>query len=509
MISTRGGRPSGSTGSSDSSTPLGQWSCPPRYEQASRFRHGLAEVSNDTGVILIDQDGNVVATTEFRRPIPISRTVVAAYFDDRDAAAQFSSLRGELAPALWRDPSEEDVFVISEVTLYSIEHGRIPTPPVRSIQLIPGTSGVFWLKIAEPGDGWDRYDWGLMREDGKWVIGPGIMDVVPLPNGLTLIFNPPDGVARKYHDSYFGWELEHNGAGWEAVVDTDGNFVGGQYFNDVGYSPDFEPLVWRDSQWYEVDQSGGFRSFYGEPANLTGRRSLRRSSMAVRPDVLASVHSPGNNSLDCAEGVRLFSLPGPQLGSSPSPFDIRWGLVDRDGLVLVPAEHRYITCPQHGIALVPNEERGAWCPVGPGPQASNASICQTYLWDGWIDEFMVHQQLTRTRLKAAFYGASNSCYGRNSPTSSRSRNGLDDSLFPRSTSILGRPNRDWQSRSGCPQGPPNPILDLQVLIRAAKGRPCTSRPRLISRPFCLAYGMHIVRIPIAHPSFQGFHASTK
>ena len=355
---------------------------PPRYEQASRFRHGLAEVSDGISVDLINKDGIVIVATDFRRAIPISPSVFMAYIDDRKAAAKRGSYKRYLIPALWRDPRNEAVFVFSKAVLFGIDGVQIPTPPVRSIQLIPNVSGAFWLQIAEPGDGWSMYDWGLMREDGQWIIEPGIMDVVPLPNGFTLIFDPPADVEREYHDSYFGWELSSNKSGWEAVVDGDGNIVGGEYFENVGYSSDLSPLVWKDGQWFEIDKLGKLHPFDGEPES----RSLYTKGFSPPQEILTVDHSYVEDNLTCANGVRLFSQPDTQPDDTASAFNLRWGLVDSDGVIIVPAKYRYITCPQHGVALVPDAKSAAWCPVGPSKQAATSSTCQDGLWDGSIRE---------------------------------------------------------------------------------------------------------------------------
>lgn len=361
--------------------PSGAITIEPQFAEVSRFRNGLAEVSNGVSVALINKDGDVVIDTDFRRAIPISPAAVIAFIDNREAAAQWDSSELNLVPALWREPRYEGVYVYSEATLFSLDTGRISTPPVRAIQLIPGAPGRFWLQIAEPGNGWSQYDWGLMNEKGEWIIDPGVMDVKPLPNGLSLIFNPPANAKRRGHDSSFGWELADNQSGWEAVVDADGNLIGGTYFEDVGLTEDMIPLVWKDDQWFEVDAEGRLNTYAGKP-----KAHLTRHQRTEPPRVMTVDHTYVDDNLACAEGVRLFSNTAHRPDTLTSALETRWGLLDQNGGIVVPALHRYITCPQHGVALVPDVERGSWCPVGPVKQASTSSICQKYLWDGWIRE---------------------------------------------------------------------------------------------------------------------------
>jgi hypothetical protein len=368
----------------------GQIVIPPTFEQASQFRHGLAEVSNGINVSLIDKDGKVVLATDFRRAIPISDSVVMAFADNRAAAAEWESYSLYLTPELWRDPEDETVSIYTKAGLYNIDSGWMATPPVRSLQLIPGASHSFWLQVAEAGTGWDIYDWGLMGDDGKWIIGPGIMDVVPLSGGLSIVFDPQTG-KREAHDSNFGYELDRNHGGREAVVDENGKMLGGQYFADVGLSKDRKPIVWKDQGWYVIDREGKYFPYVGDPIESWNHK--RRSEP---PQVMTIDRASDNSGLACKDGVMLFSQPIPNTGwwnFANSPFDLAWGLMDRDGQVMVPAEHRYITCPQHGIALVPDTARGQWCPVGPRPQAATSGTCQTYLWDGWMREMAWHEKL--------------------------------------------------------------------------------------------------------------------
>ncbi len=159
----------------------GQLVIPARYQQAAAFRHGLAEVTDGPGIMVIDPTGATVTHLDARRAIPVSATTVMTYFDDPVLAAQFP---GHPCPTeLWRSPAEEQVFVYPTAQQFNLTNGAVPTPPLRRWLPIAGAHTTFWFQIAEPGPTWDLYDWGLMRDDGSWVIAPGIMDIAPLPGG--------------------------------------------------------------------------------------------------------------------------------------------------------------------------------------------------------------------------------------------------------------------------------------------------------------------------------------
>ena len=251
---------------------------PPQFQQVAPYRHGLAEVATGRGISLIDRQGTRLATLNARRAIPVSSRVVMAYVDDAVAAASYP---GHPVPAeLWRGPHEEPVYVYTKAALYSLDSGWIETPPLRSVLPIPGAQNTFWFQIAEAGPGWDLYDWGLMRDDGQWVIPPGIMDIYPLSDGLTLIFDPPDG-KREVHDSYLGWELEVNHGGWQAVVDDQGRMIGSGMFADVGVAEDGRPLVFKGGAWLRIDRAGRLTPFDGTPVDLRFAKQQRRSPAIV------------------------------------------------------------------------------------------------------------------------------------------------------------------------------------------------------------------------------------
>ncbi|MEO9514968.1 MAG: WG repeat-containing protein [Paracoccaceae bacterium] len=356
----------------------------PQFVEVSRFRNGLAEVSNGISVSLINDRGEVVQDTDFRRAIPITSKVVMAFIDDKDRAAEWESSIRHIRPALWRAPREETVFVYSDATLFDLETGRIETPPVRSFQLIPNAPGTFWLQVADEGAGASYYDWGMMNDQGEWVLQPGIMDVIPLPSGMSVIYNPPADVERVHHDSHVGWELRSNQSGWEGVMAADGSLIGGQYFDDVGISDALTPLVSIQERWFEIDQAGEFVPFDGEP--IDERFGIEQRS---KPPSVRALSGPlRGDILSCADGVRLFSDPPDHPETLDAALQVRWGLKDNSGNIIAPAQHRYITCPQHGIALVPDDDRGKWCPVGPVPQLLTLANCQAGIWDGWFRSFV-------------------------------------------------------------------------------------------------------------------------
>lgn len=62
--------------------------------------------------------------------------------------------------------------------------------------------------------------------------------------------------------------------------------------------------------------------------------------------------------VDRAKGL---SCPG---GSKRVKVDGKWGLAGPDGEMLVPAEHRALTCFQRGIVMAPYEDKEMWCQIG-------------------------------------------------------------------------------------------------------------------------------------------------
>ena len=349
---------------------VGDLVIPARYLQAAPFRHGLAEVATAAGTRLLTPSGVELTLPVMRRAIPVSARAVMAYVDDPSLAAQYPD--HSTAAELWRLPQDEEPYFWVKASLYSLTKGWISLPPMRRWMPIAGADHSFWFQIAEVGPGWNLYDWGLMRDDGTWIIPPGIMDIYPLPNGLTLTFRLPGG-QRTGHDSYLGWEFDQNRLGQKAVLDAEGRSLGGP-FADVGATAEDRAIVQQGGKWFLIDERGQLTAFDGTPTPLYWQPRVWRSPEWVAHSV----------SLTCPGGLHLF--PDRQPRDAEDAYALRWGLRDDAGQVVITPDYPVISCPLNGVALVPDFARRLWCPVAPPPQADNPANCQRFLWDGWIRE---------------------------------------------------------------------------------------------------------------------------
>jgi hypothetical protein len=216
----------------------------PRFDLAGDFYHGLAEilVGNNTGVI--DRSGRVLVPPQFKRAIPLTKDVIIASegtwqsFFHADSQS-LENLRGNI-PQL-------------EGGLYSISAARwIRRPGERFRGLakfeIDGR-GLVWAKVR--GDPRDLY--GLLNSDGTWVIEPQYEHAGRLLDERAIVRKRVDGVQLngavdpdgKHVVPLRPWGLAYwkNGqaiafgsgaaGGKQALVDKDGNIIGGRWFDKV------------------------------------------------------------------------------------------------------------------------------------------------------------------------------------------------------------------------------------------------------------------------------------
>ncbi|GHC55669.1 hypothetical protein GCM10007315_18420 [Gemmobacter tilapiae] len=373
--------------------PFGKMVIPPTFEQASDFRQGMAEVFDGKQVALIDRQGREIIRTDFRRAIPVGPNVVMAIQDDKSQVQPGSDSYFFYRTRLWRPPEDEDVPVFSRAGLFDLKTGWIDTPPMRAFRPIPGSSDSFWFQIAEPGPTWNRYDWGLMRADGSWILPPQFLDVVPFGKGQSLAL-VAKGKERIGHDSNFGWELGHNTSGGEGILDAGGRWLGGQTYADVGLTKKREPLVFVEGDWMSIQMDGSLNPTEETPANF-----LLPNHGVFGYDIKSNERAYDDDPLTCEDGAAvLFSeksdAPEADKRWSGHPYNLRWGLKDPQGHIMVPAEHRYISCPQHGVAMVPDFDRRQWCPIGSGQTHRTGSSCQDQLWTTMIREMVYAETLS-------------------------------------------------------------------------------------------------------------------
>lgn len=177
----------------------------------------------------------------------------------------------------------------------------------------------------------------------KWVNLKGKQSFIDADG--RLLFDPP------YFESTYSFIQGHAGVranGKWGIIDTSGRFTVAPQYDAL--SPDEEGVfaVTIGNEKFWVDGRGG-----RVPKPVMTRE--RRSALTCRED-------------------------GGSIIGKAVDGQIRWGLADVDGRILIEPKYRAITCFEAGLAWVPFDDRKQWCPIDRNEQIRADIPCETNLW---------------------------------------------------------------------------------------------------------------------------------
>ncbi len=219
----------------------------PRFDLAGGFFQSLAEVMVGSSAGVIDRSGRLVVQPQFKRAIPLTRDVVLA------------------AEGTWRSgyyegfevlPNLKESSLLDGTGLYQVSTGRWIRRPGPELQRITtfDTDGRGLVWAAVRGEKFDLF--GLLASDGTWVIEPQYEYAQQLSDERAIVRKRVDGVTMSgavdpagrlvvplQPRLLFHWrngqaiaqERPGSGAagGKQALVDKDGNIIGGRWFDRV------------------------------------------------------------------------------------------------------------------------------------------------------------------------------------------------------------------------------------------------------------------------------------
>jgi bifunctional DNA-binding transcriptional regulator/antitoxin component of YhaV-PrlF toxin-antitoxin module len=372
----------------------------PRFDLAGDFYQGLAEilVRNKTGVI--NRKGEIVVPPTFRRAIPFTKEIILAaegtwtsgYYDG------FEKLPG----------LKEGTFDIQDSGLYHIDGYWIGRPNLKHVVVFEREGrGLIWATEK------DRYlgPFGLLASDGTWVIEPEFEYAAPLSEDRAVVRKRVDNAVvtgavdpagqlviplepRALYGWRNGWGLakESYQGGKEALVDKNGNMIGGRYFDKVEQWDEGDvAAVLIGDRWMGLNRTGTIvpyprngRLFASCPNGLrvveidgkmqvtdaTGQQTARHlfERLVQRPtcDRPFAVQFQGKWSFVGLDGRPLFDPP---LFGDVYSFDggyafvrqgAKWGIIDTSGnFVLAPKLDRLLE-RRAGLFRVSLDGREAW-----------------------------------------------------------------------------------------------------------------------------------------------------
>jgi hypothetical protein len=310
----------------------------PQFDLGGEFYQGLAEVVVGTRAGVIDRSGRVIVRPQFQRAVPLTSDVIVA-------------IEGE-----WRRVHYE-----GSERLYGIKFGRLenaglyhidgrwirrPGGDLRSIAAFDTGRGLVWATMRG-----DRADLiGLMASDGSWVVEPQYNFASMLGENRAVVAKRIDGVMHSgavdgngqlvvplgprqlsYWSNGQAIVQEGPGRGRQALVDQDGNIIGGRWFDKVERAGKSGiAIVWDNGRAVGLDRAGNI-----VPNPNNGR------VIATCPGGVRVVEIDGLSQITDASGTptspHLFKTVFGRLPCD-KPFSVslngKWGYVGVDGRVL-------------------------------------------------------------------------------------------------------------------------------------------------------------------------------
>jgi hypothetical protein len=235
----------------------------PRFDLAGGFAHGLAEIliGDKTGVI--NRKGEIVVAPMFRRAVPLTSEVIVAVEGTWQSGydAGFEKLPG----------FAESAFGLQNSGLYHIAGHWVRDPNLKHVGPFDKEGrGLIWA--SEPNS--DLY--GLLASNGEWIVQPQYVFADALSDKRAIVRKRVDGallsgavdptgqiVVPLRSWALFNWKngwgvaQESYQGGKQALVDTNGNLIGGRYFDRVERAEQGDiAAVLIDGRWLGLDRAG-------------------------------------------------------------------------------------------------------------------------------------------------------------------------------------------------------------------------------------------------------------
>uniref|UniRef100_UPI0035C67F89 WG repeat-containing protein n=1 Tax=Rhizobium hidalgonense TaxID=1538159 RepID=UPI0035C67F89 len=246
--------------------------------------------------------------------------------------------------------------------LYSLSKGWLTTDTYEFKPFEPGRPKLVWARNLNV----KQSRFGLMNNEGQWKVDPTFDAVQSINKGRAIVainVKEPGKLRRLWgavdadgkvvisleYDWLSNWQqgfanVQLNGE--EGFLDTNGNLLGGRFFQKVERDLQGKPFkVQLDGKWFGITAEGGL-------VDVPEEKPF--------PFRVGEPITPSKNT-QCKSGVSIVSKD--------------WGLQDPDGRMLVEPKFEAISCFRRGIAWVPDMTRNAWCPIGPDGKARSKPDC--------------------------------------------------------------------------------------------------------------------------------------
>lgn len=239
-----------------------------QFDLAGDFTQGLAEVliGDKTGVI--NRKGEIVVQPMFQRAIPLNSQVIVAV-EGTWRSGYYAGF--EKLPGLAESSS-----LLRNAGLYHVAGYWVRKPDLKHVGVFDREGrGLIWA--SDRVDDRGRALYGLLASHGEWIIEPQYQYAGPLMSERATVRKLVDGVqlsgavdpAGQIKVPLRTWALfywvnglanaqeSYEGGAKQALVDSDGNILGGRYFDKVERAEEGDiSKVLIDGRWAGIDRAG-------------------------------------------------------------------------------------------------------------------------------------------------------------------------------------------------------------------------------------------------------------
>jgi len=325
----------------------GTWAIEPTFEHGANvpFEMKLSKVSPETNpeVSVVKKDGKKGVLDRY------GNLIGGRYFDDFSYKVTQRQPHAVLENGTW-------LYIAKDGTLspdvgytdYKCENGFSMIRYVDKVDFISPNG----QRVGNKSFDVKFFSYGEKKcDEAIWVRSDEESDVI-LPDGTLLSdkLNIENGTRFK------------NGLG---IIKTQGKWGLYSVKGDFVIAPEYDKLDEYGEKYY-VATKGETVTYFTQTGEILSVPDLTAENLRQRAV-----------GLDCNEGAARLVLK-----------DSKWGMVDKDGNVLIKPIHPLLTCYSEGVAWVPNDEEGAWCPIGPRGNRVKLPACRiTYYPSIWSHHF--------------------------------------------------------------------------------------------------------------------------
>lgn len=203
-----------------------------------------------------------------------------------------------------------------------------------------------------------------VKESGEWFTLTQKEKLIPDKRKETWMLQCPDGLSVRFKGDGIEYVRKDGAA-------VDGTIFDLHYFSDDNCQYPFFATL--GSKMGRITRQGEFLNIHGDQTwqDSSGRPVKMNfgnwidADQAPRPAISRGQQSA---ELQCSGGTKRVKNNG------------KWGIIDSEKRMIVPAKHRAVSCFNYGVAWATNDEISKWCRIGRDGEFIANGTCRTKVY---------------------------------------------------------------------------------------------------------------------------------